>query len=166
MVTQECEQRELWLQIIGSIAFDAVVSAIASSIFSLNLFDAILIFAGLQLTYAAAWLRKTLIAWVWWVIRGRRNLTERIIDSLESNRFPKPDTVIPSADSYLKEVAGNDRLDCKIRIAAISDFTVFQVVGSLGLFQTLLRLHWAYEAALETYYRSPEKAIMTRPDVE
>ena len=80
-------------------------------------------------------------------------MQQRDLDFLVTNSLPEPDELVGSADEYLDEVAADEKLDIKIRLAAAAELGAFRYLTSSMRMQESLWVTLPYDSAIEAYRR-------------
>ena len=144
--------RNLISKIFSSFLPDIIVSLVITWYFKEGMVWAVFIFLGLQALYIVVWAIRSMFAWAWFFIGGRKRGTANLCDFLYRNKFPAPSDYEKSVDIYLNDTAENDDLDIKVRIKAAYELGTLASLRS-SLMQNYLMVTMTFEDAMEEYKR-------------
>jgi hypothetical protein len=84
---------------------------------------------------------------------GKQAMITQLENWLIEFRFPVPENLyyLFSFDDYLKEIADNEKLECKTRIAAAAQLGILAGFSSTQRFALLFRIRTTGEAAIKRY---------------
>lgn len=113
---------------------------------------------GLQVLYFALWTKNSIWAWIYFQLRGREQAVKHMTNYLWQNDYPEPKDYEKSVESYLVDIVADDDQPTELRIKAGGSLAELEFMRARGLFQDLLRITMAYEAALENHKRTFSRA--------
>jgi hypothetical protein len=102
-------------------------------------------------------IKNTVLAWVFYKYRGRKQISDFVLDYLKKNKYPEPDDYLKSPDEYFSSVAQNDSLPIELRLKAAAELGSLNYPMANGQIQNSIRLSMAIEDAIENYKKTFEK---------
>ena len=144
-------KRSFWINAALGLIPDTTIAAIIA-VFSREgwpVFFAVLI--GLQVVYFLIWLKDTIWHWLFFTIRGRKQMASFLLDVLTTNKYPEPGDHERSIEGYFDRIASDDAYPVGVRIRAAAEVGALKVPAAHGHLQDSIRIEMAYEDALEEY---------------
>ena len=150
-------KRNFWFNSILGMTPDILV-ALAVAIYSNGgIATFFLVLVGLQIIYFLIWIKNTIWSWIFYKFRGRKKISDFVLDYLKTNKYPEPDDYLKSPDEYFSSVTQNDSVPIDLRLKAAAELGALNYPVANGQIQNSIRLSMAIEDAIGNYKKTFEK---------
>jgi hypothetical protein len=147
-------KRNILTNAILGLVPDVLISGVAASMTESGFMGFFAVLVGLQVLYLLAWARKTIWAWLFFWVRGRKQLADHALDYLRSNRYPEPDEYHADVGDYFGGIIDNERQAVGVRVRAANELGAVNALRNYGHVTQFLLVNLAYEDAIQRYKRS------------
>lgn len=138
----------MWMAALFGTVLDIAISVAIAQYLDGN---AVITFFVLQAVLLAAWVRRSVGAWLWWFVTGKSAFVQQATHFLRTNSFPMPDTYYQSANDYFLQIASDEKLPMMVRLVAAKEVGAIGALSSSGQMQLALRVAMALEEAIREY---------------
>jgi hypothetical protein len=153
MLIESKVQRRFWVNSLLGLIPDAVIAVILAGATETGLLGFLATNVGLQVLYGLLWAKTSVWGWIMFSLWGRKQIARQLADYLRENGYPDPGESQSSVDGYLNSVLNDETLPIVVRLKAAGELGSMSAPMFQG-FQAALRLHMAYEDALEEHKRT------------
>jgi hypothetical protein len=146
-------RRQYWVNCILGLTPDIFIAVIINLALGGYIWTFMLVLVILEALYFLVWLRKTIWAWIFFGVYGRKYLADLLSDYLIENNYPEPEVYERSAEEYFDRIATDESQPVTLRLKAAGQATALRMPITIGQYQYGFRVAMAYEDALITYKR-------------
>lgn len=147
-------KRNFWINSTLGSAPDVLIALLVALYADHGIVTFFLALIGLQIVYFLIWVNNTIWGWVLFQFKGRKQMSDFVLDYLKNNNYPEPDDYLKSPDEYFSSVAHNDSLSIELRLKAAAELGSLSYPMANGQIQNSIKLSMAIEDAIEQYKNS------------
>lgn len=150
-------KRNFWSNSILGMTPDILIAVAVAVYNDKGIAAFFLVLIGLQVIYFLIWIKNTIWSWVFYKFRGRKLISDFVLDYLKTNRYPEPDDYLKSPEEYFSSVAQSDSIPIELRLKAAAELGSLNYPIANREIQNSMRLSMAFEDAIENYKKTFEK---------
>ena len=150
-------KRNFWVNSMLGMTPDVLIATAVAMYNDEGIAAFFFVLIGLQVVYLLIWTKNTVWAWVFYKYKGRKQISDFVLDYLKKNKYPEPDDYLKSPDEYFSSVAHNDSLPIELRLKAAAELGSLNYPITNGQMQNSIRLSMAIEDAIENYKKTFEQ---------